>query len=736
MNENSRKCFLSDKKKIIMRTDRVSDRGVHMAKRKQKERKARRAPIRLSFHSIITKMIAAFLVLIVMIVVLGLASYLVAKQTVTNKVKTSLVDTVSAKGSYLELGLQQVEDRMLELMTMDETVAYYLNPNLNLDSLTEEQREAKGIVQSRIQSLQTISDFVYHAYLISDHATGLTTTPANISADFYTTFTEAADGAAIAASSDNNGYIGMHPTLEARVLEKLDTFDSTDYAISLWRKINIRGNLILVVDIDRSVIYDALTELDNGAGSFTAFIAPDGNETVYCGTGGGKAAGESPVFSELPAYQNAMNAEAAEGYSEVTSRGRHYIFAYSRIGGTGAMLAVLVPTSSFLGAVKTIQIVTFVIVLVAFLAAVVMCIILSRTMSRGVADITGPLECAAQGDFTVSLRTRRKDEFGQIALSIEEMIVSISKLIAGVKRVMETVTDASGLVGDNTDRLISSSNEISIAIGEIEHGVTEQAQDSQNCVEHIHMLSDQIRTVYEYTDEITRVSEDANRTITEGMKVIDDLSVKSKATEDITGAIHQDIMSLSEQTRSIGDFANIINDIASQTNLLSLNASIEAARAGDAGRGFSVVAEEIRKLADQSLGAAKQIGEIVERIQRQTGDTVDSVNRANEIVASQNDSLNHTLEAFHNVNERVSMMVDNLSKITEGMELIENTKKEAVNVVMNISAVSEQTSANSQQVEGNARRQKDAVEELQKTVQLLQTGAEQLDEAVSHLRVG
>ena len=282
---------------------------------------------------------------------------------------------------------------------------------------------------------------------------------------------------------------------------------------------------------------------------------------------------------------------------------------------------------------------------------------------------------------------------------------------------------------------MQSSDEISGAIGEIERGVTLQASDAQDCSIRITELSERIGEVYEYTDEISRISKDTNETINESLEIMDDLHVKSKATVDITQTIQKDIISLNEQTAAIGDFANVINDIAEQTNLLSLNASIEAARAGDAGRGFAVVAEEIRKLADQSQVAASEIGGIVAQIQMRTGQTVDAVNRAETIVSSQDESLDNTLVAFHKVEDRVKMMADNLSKIMEGMTGVEGAKKEAVNSIMNISAVSEETSANSTQVDTNAKRQKEVVEELRKTVELLEDKARQMEETVSILKV-
>lgn len=692
----------------------------------------RTAVRRISPNSLMVKMIGAFVILIIMIFLVGTVSYSVAKNVVSQEVKASMTETVSAKGSYLELGLQQVDNQMLEIISMEECAAYYLNPKLDVSALTKEQTTAKGEVSSKILSLKSISDFVYHVYLISDVATGLTTTPVTLGLGTYEEFIASAEGQQIDASSDKWGYLGRHPFLEQAVYQEDDKFNSSDYAISMWRKVNMKTNMILVVDIDKSTVYNALAELDNGEGSYAAFVAPDGNETVYCGGGTQE---EAPSFSQMEAYRQAIEAEAADGYREIRFQGRPYVFAYSRIGSTGAMLITLVPTSQFLGNTGSIQTITYLMVLVALVIAVAMCIFLSGTLSRGVTEITRPLDKVSRGDFTAQVTLKRKDEFGQIARSLSHMITSMKALIQEVQSVVWTVQQTSGQVGSSTQQLMESSDRILGAIDEIDRGVSLQAEDAQDCVVQINALSDQIRTVYEYTDEISRISEDANRTITDGMEVIGDLSEKSRATEEITGTIRQDILSLNNQTQSIGNIAEVIDEIASQTNLLSLNASIEAARAGDAGRGFAVVAEEIRKLADQSLNAAKQIGGIVQQIQAQTGQMVDAVHQAGVIVTSQNDSLEKTQDAFQKVNERVKMMSENLSRMTAGMARIEESKKGAVSAITNISAVSEQTSANSVQVDGIAKRQKEYVEELKITVEQLEEKARQMEAAVSQLKV-
>ena len=704
---------------------------------KDKTAKAKKLQMGAFLDSLITKTVIAFGLLILMIVVQGTMSYVSAKNMLVDEAESALVTTVKAKGDYIELGMEQVSDRMIEIMTGDDLMYYYINGKIDFGMLDDDQMKAKTRVQESIRSLKQISDFVYHLYFFSDKTVGQTTTPMNMTDNYYKDFIASEQGSYIISAPEKFGYFGKHDYLDEVVKKKEDTFNSTDYAISIWRKVSMKtGTVIFIADIDRQIIYNALSDLDKGAGSFAAFVTADGAETVYSGgANDGVTVENAPVFSELQVYQEALASGQTEGFLQTSWQGNDYIFAYSLIGATGAMAAMMVPMDVLMASANTIQTSTLLTIAVAILLAAGICLFLSRTMKHGMRMVTKRLDKVSGGDFTASKPAKRKDELGQIASSVDGMTESIRALILQVREVMETVTEVTGQVGAHTETLIQSSDEISGAVSEIEQGVSVQAADAQGCVAQITELSGQIEEVSGYTEEISKISADTNGAINAGLEIIDELHEKSKATEEITYAIQSDIVSLNDQTMAIGNFANIINDIASQTNLLSLNASIEAARAGDAGRGFAVVAEEIRKLADQSQNAANEIGGIVAQIQTQTDRTVEAANRAGTIVASQNESLDNTLDAFHKVNDRVKQMAENLAKITDGMIRMDSVKKETVNSIMSISAVSDQTSASATQVDNNVKMQQNLVDELKKSVELLSEKAKQMEETVSVLKV-
>ncbi len=705
-------------------------------KQKVKQNKAAKPKKKTVFSSLITKTVLAFVLLILIIVVQGTTSFSAAKSMLMSEAEDALVTTVKAKGDYLELGLEQVSSRMIELMTGGDMLASYLDANLDPANMTDDQKTKKEAVLEVVSDIKSFSSFVSNVYFFSSHLSGTSSTPLVMNGDYYTKFAESEFGKKIIDTVDRFGYVGSHDYLEETIQNSQinQSFDASRYAVSIWRKISMKGRtVILIIDIDRPTIYNSLTDLDEGVGSFAAFVAPEGRETIFAG--GEADTADAPKFSELAVYQQAIDSREPEGFLQTSWNGKEYVFAFSMVGETGAMVAVMVPSEVLMASAKEIQTNTMIMVAVAIVLALVICIFLARTMKSGMKLVTTRLEKVSGGDFTANKPAKSRDELGQIAGGVDGMAESIRGLIVQVKEVMETVTGVTGQVGDHTETLIQSSSEICGAVSEIEQGIATQAEDAQDCVTQITELSGQIEVVSGYSDEITRISEDTNGAINEGLETINELNEKSKATEEITYAIQKDIVSLNEQTKAIGAFANIINNIAAQTNLLSLNASIEAARAGEAGRGFAVVADEIRTLADQSKEAANEIGGIVGKIQAQTDQTVEAANRAGAIVASQNESLDSTLQAFHKVNDRVKQMAENLTKITEGMSRMEEASRETVNSIMNISAISEETSANATQVDSNAKMQQSLVDELKQSVELLSQKAAQMEETVGVLKV-
>ena len=179
----------------------------------------------------------------------------------------------------------------------------------------------------------------------------------------------------------------------------------------------------------------------------------------------------------------------------------------------------------------------------------------------------------------------------------------------------------------------------------------------------------------------------------------------------------------------------MINDISQQTNLLSLNASIEAARAGDAGRGFAVVAEEIRKLADDSAKAAGEISNNVAHITAQTQKSVESARTAQNMVAAQTEAVEQVVEVFVNMQNQLSMLVDGLKEIVSSTEKADHERSYTVDAVRNISAIIEETASSAAIVRDVAGKLMDSVQNLNQTADSLGENMDDLKSEISVFKI-
>ncbi len=670
------------------------------------------------FTGIRTTLLLGFAVPVILMAVFGIVSFNQSSKAVITNYENIGSNALNAVRDYIFLGVDAVSSKSYELTDTKSIKSYYNGAD---EMSSDEDAAAFEKVKTEVDNAKSSHSFIYAMHIIGEQGTSISSV-SDLPVDIYEGFLNSEEGKTITAALDRYVWVGKHSYLD----EKLNN-TQINYSTSIIRKMS-ENNGYIIIDVPKTELSKAVSNIDLGEGSIVGFVTADGVETLA-------NTDETSVFSTLNYYKEAAAGSQFNGSSYEKYNGKDYLFLYSKVGSTKALVCALVPKSTILAQAQSIKLLTLIFVTIASILAIFVGTVIAARIGAEISRLTKSIALAAEGNLTTIFRTKRKDEFLTLSDSLNDMVASMKGLIEQVALVGNTVKGSADSLSHTSGDILTSTKDISLAIDEIEKGVVQQASDTEQCLLQMSTLSDKINQVYNNTYEIEQIAKDTKVIVGDGITTIDELNSKSSATTDITKVVINEIEELEQQSGSIENFVEVINGIADQTNLLSLNASIEAARAGEAGRGFAVVAAEIRKLAEQSVKASTQINTVVRNIKEKTKVTANSAKQAERIVGSQMEALSKTIQTFENINEHVGNLVSNLNNIAEGVRGIENAKDDTLDAVRNISAVSQQTATSSEEVSATAMNQITSVEYLSKSADELAGEAKRLEELIQLFQI-
>jgi len=329
---------------------------------------------------------------------------------------------------------------------------------------------------------------------------------------------------------------------------------------------------------------------------------------------------------------------------------------------------------------------------VVIVAAVVVCILLgyfiSRIISKPLKEVVRLVQKVAGGDLTETTEYRAKDEVGAVAEATNDMVAKLRTIV--------------GSISVSSHGVAAAAEQISSSTEEIANGSAEQASSAQMISELFSELSSAIHSVAQNTEQAAEISDRTIETAKQGSRIIES-SMKSM------NEVRSQMTRLEEDSGKIGNIIEVIEDIAEQTNLLALNAAIEAARAGEQGRGFAVVADEVRKLAERSGNATKQIAVIVRGMQENTRESVQAFEQSSDLSRK-------TGESFHSIAEMVNFAGEKVSEIAAASEEQAAQSSSVLLSVETISSAAQQSAASSEETAATAQSLAQLAEDLQQSV--------------------
>lgn len=495
---------------------------------------------------------------------------------------------------------------------------------------------------------------------------------------------------------------------------------SGDMVVSITRTMN-DGSGVFGVDLNIKSLHKIVSEVVIGKEGYALLLDTSKNYIVSPNAEVGTPAKES-------FYDNLYKNESGNFMYNLKGEDKEMAFTTNEL--TGWKIAGTFYKKEIADTASPIWKTSLVVIAISVLIGAGIVILIVHSITTRLKDLQNKANKIAEGDLTEEIDIKSSDEIGDLTSSFSHMQINLRNLL-------KTIEDNSVQLASSSDELTASAEQtsqateqVATAIVEVASGAEKQTHGIDQTVTALNEISQGSVLIAKSSVAVTDLTKMTTDKAEEGGHSVSKTVDQMESIHDSVQESNEIIKLLSQRSREIGTILEVITGISDQTNLLALNAAIEAARAGEAGKGFAVVADEVRKLAEQSQASAKQIAELIQSIQRDTDHTVQKMSKVTEDVQ---DGLEVSKEAILKFNEILSSMRD----ITPQMESISSTAQEMSASLQEVDATANEiadfaksNAATSEEVAASTEEQLASMEEISLSARSLAEMADDLQNLI------